>query len=252
MLAKFVSDMHIRGPEDSRLSKFESLLRSSLSDGTTHLFLVGDIFDLWVGSHSFFQQRYKGVVDLIRQLRAQKVEIFYFEGNHDLHLQNLWSKELDCRVFVAPEYFDIAGLRVRVEHGDQMNPSDTGYLFLRSVLRTSFVKGLAEFLPGSTIQRIGDWMSRTSRKWTSSSLKARNESSIKKMIRDHAKRSLKEGPPFQLFVSGHVHVRDDVTWTDEASGKEVRSVNLGWWSPVSQDPPMIFCLDPDGGRWVEL
>lgn len=252
MKAKFVSDIHIYSTDDPRLEKFESVLRSSLTDGTTDLFLVGDIFDLWVGSHSFFRQRYVGVVELILKLRQKNVEIYYFEGNHDLHLQKLWSDELKCRVFVEPAYFDLAGLRVRVEHGDQMNPSDTGYLFLRSVLRTGSVKWLADFLPGSVIQSIGDKMSRSSRRWTSSPLKARDEAGIKEMIRNHARRVRRNDRPFDLLISGHVHVRDDFTWRDEVSGQDVRSVNLGWWAPGVGTPISIFCIDTDGSRWVDI
>lgn len=250
--AKFVSDIHIYSADDPRLGKFESVLRSSLTDGTTHLFLVGDIFDLWVGSHSFFRERYGGVVELIRQLRQKNVEINYFEGNHDLHIQKLWSDELKCQVFVEPAYFNLAGLRVRVEHGDQMNPSDKGYLFLRAVLRTGFVKWLAEALPGSVIQSIGDKMSRSSRRWTSSPLKALDEAGIKEMIHNHARRVRKNDKPFDLLISGHVHVRDDFTWRDEISGQDVRTVNLGWWAPTVGAPFSIFCIDAEGRRWVDI
>ena len=252
MRAKFVSDIHINGPEDPRLEKFESVLRSSLTDGTSHLFLVGDIFDLWVGSHSFFRERYLAVVELIQQLRRQNVEVNYFEGNHDLHIQKLWSIELKCRVFTEPSYFDLGGLRIRVEHGDQMNPEDTGYLFLRGILRTGFVKWLADTLPGSVIQSIGDKMSRSSRKWTSSPLKARDEAAIKNMIRNHARRVRKNEAPFDLLISGHVHVRDDFNWKDEVTGNEVSSVNLGWWAPSGGAPIFIFCIDAEGRRWIEL
>lgn len=252
MKAWFVSDIHITGPEDTRLKLFESFLLARRDDGTTHLFLVGDIFDLWVGGGDYFVGRYSTAIDLIRDLRQRGVEVFYFEGNHDLHLEKMWAEKLNCRVFTGPAYFDLGPYRVRVEHGDQMNPEDTGYLFLRSVLRTPAVEWLTEKLPGAAIQAVGNRMSRTSRQWTSSSMKARDEDAIRKMVRAHAEKVFEDDEPFDLVISGHVHVRDDYKWKDPATNREVRSINLGWWpsrSAPSAEHPQVFCLDNQAGDW---
>lgn len=250
MKAWFVSDIHIQGPEDSRLRIFETFLEKRLSDQTTHLFLVGDIFDLWVGGDDFFKTRYQGVVDRIQKLRAKNVEIIYFEGNHDLHLQKMWSEELHCRVLKEACYFDLGKFRVRVEHGDQMNPNDTGYIYLRAALRTPAVEWLADRLPGSLIQKFGHQMSRSSRKWTSSAVKARDEAAIRLMIHTHAEKVYQDDEPFDLIISGHVHVHDDYRWKDPTTEKEIRSINLGCWKPAER--PKAFCVDENGGQWVEL
>jgi UDP-2,3-diacylglucosamine hydrolase len=210
--------------------------------------LVGDIFDLWVGGDKFFARRYPEVVSLVSQLKAKAVEVIYFEGNHDLHLQKFWSDELGCQVFTAPRYFDLGRARVRVEHGDQMNPDDKGYLLLRAFLRTGFMESVVRILPGSVIQAIGNSMSRSSRKWTSSSIKARDDEAIRKMIRAHAMQVFEDDEPFDFIVSGHVHTRDDFSWQDVSSGRTARSVNLGCW--LRDVEPKAFCLSADGiGRW---
>ena len=250
MKSWFVSDIHITGADDPRLEKLESFLRQRLKDDTTHLFFVGDIFDLWVGGDSFFANRYKGIVDLVAELKTRAVDVIYFEGNHDLHLQKFWSDALGCRIATAPQYFDLGTNRVRVEHGDQMNPDDTGYLFLRSFLRTEFIENLTRILPGRAIQVIGNLMSRSSRRYTSSSMKAPDDEAIRSMIRRHAARVFNDDEPFDLIVSGHVHTVDDTTWVDPASARKVRSVNLGTW-PL-HGPAPAFCLDEKGGRFVQV
>lgn len=260
MKAWFVSDIHISDQKDPKLARFESFLRARLTDGTTHLFLVGDIFDLWVGGDDFFANRYSGVVALIRDLRSRGVEVVYFEGNHDLHLQDFWSATLDCRVETAPQYFNLGSSRVRVEHGDQMNPDDTGYLFLRRFLRTDAMTALVRALPGSMIQAIGNSMSRSSRRWTSwksNPVQARNIEAIRKMIRTHAELVSARDESFDLMVSGHVHIRDDFSWRDSgrtsgaaAAAREIRSVNLGSW--LGDEPPQAFVLEDGAGRWVAV
>ncbi len=246
--AWFVSDIHILSTEDVRYGRFLKFLEDRLEDGTTHLFLVGDIFDLWVGGHEYFSQRYSEVVEVIRKIVANKIEVHYFEGNHDLHLSDFWQNELGVRVHREFQMFSFGSFRVRVEHGDQMNPDDTGYLLLRRILRTAPVAWLAETLPGEAIQSIGNKMSRSSRKWTSSAFKARNENAIRKLIRAHAAK-VYVVQPFDLLITGHVHVRDDHQWSPR-DGERSRSVGLGCW--LVDQPSEALCLEPAGATWKKI
>lgn len=243
--AWFVSDVHILSAEDARYARFLKFIEDRLEDGTTHIFLVGDIFDLWVGGHAFFSRRYSSVVEVIRKLVENKVEVHYFEGNHDLHLFDFWQDEIGVHVHRGFQMFYFGSYRVRVEHGDQMNPEDTGYLILRKILRTTPIEWLAANLPGEAIQKIGNTMSRSSRKWTSSTYKAQNDSAIRKMIRAHAA-SAYESQPFDLLVTGHVHVRDDHQWSPR-NGERARSIGLGCW--LSDRPSDALCLEPSGVTW---
>lgn len=246
--AWFVSDLHLLSDEDPRSLRFQKFLADRLHDETTHLFLVGDIFDLWVGGHEYFSNRFERTVQAIEKLKLNNVEIHYFEGNHDLHLTEFWQNSLGVHVHSEARMFNFGSFRVRVEHGDQMNPDDTGYLVLRKVLRTSPVEWLAANLPGKLIQKIGNSMSQSSRKWTSSTFKALNENSIRKMIRAHAVKVYLE-TPFDILITGHVHVRDDHQWTPRA-GDRARVIGLGCW--LTDRPSDALCLEPSGATWHTL
>ena len=243
--ALFVSDIHIQSPDCPRARLFERFLKD-LDAGTdvTHLFLLGDIFDLWVADHDYFVDRYRAIIDEISRLRADGVEISYFEGNHDLHLQKFWSGQLGLTVHKGPTYVDLAGCRVRVEHGDQMDPEDKGYLFLRWFLRTPPVRWLICNLPGSLVARIGERASSGSRQYTTHTKSITAEKAIAK-IRDHAERAFRDRP-FDILLAGHVHVRDD--YRADSDGGSFRAVNLGSW----MDAPCFFRLDSNDGRFHEL
>ena len=59
--AYFVSDIHITSPDCPQARRFAAFLRSlSGKSNVTHLFLLGDIFDLWVADHQWFVDRYRG------------------------------------------------------------------------------------------------------------------------------------------------------------------------------------------------
>lgn len=243
--AYFVSDIHIRSPECPSAGLFVAFLHSlSGKANVTHLFLLGDIFDLWVADHLYFVERYREIIDEIRRLKNEGVEIRYFEGNHDLHLRYFWADQLGLTVHDGPAYIQLGDKTVRLEHGDQMDPDDKGYLFLRWFLRTGPIRLLIRKLPGSLIARIGDRASAKSRRYTSSAKTIESAEAIAK-IHDHARQAHAQRP-FDLIISGHVHVRDDSRIDTPTSA--FRSVNLGSWL----DAPCYFKLDGNEERFYEL
>ena len=243
--ACFISDIHIASPESVRARLFLSFLKA-LSGGSnvTHLFLLGDIFDLWVADHRFFVDRYREIVDEIARLRNEGMEISYFEGNHDLHLRYFWEDQLGIAVHDGPVNLRLGDMAVRLEHGDQMDPDDRGYVFLRWFLRTPPVRFLLCRLPGPLVSRIGDRASAKSRVYTSSTKSIEPKRAIEKVHAHAGKAYAKE--PFDLIVSGHVHVRDDSQVVTETGS--FRSVNLGSWL----DAPCYFGIDDGEGRFYEL
>lgn len=252
--AYFVSDIHLKTPEEGNAKAFVKLLKKIATDAVgdsdrpderpTHLFLVGDIFDLWIGSHAYFIERFRDVVEAVEQVVRSGVEVHFFEGNHDLHLRGFWEKTLGVRVHSDAEYFHLSGKVVRVEHGDLINPEDKGYLFLRAFLRSVPMTYLALHLPSKAVQIIGERASRASRRYTSSS-KSMDLDSIRKLIRTHAEKCFSV-KPFDILISGHVHVADDAVIS--VGDVQLRSVNLGSW----YEPPRVFVMNESGARFVDV
>ncbi len=243
--AYFVSDLHIGSPTDSRAKLFLEFLADLRGrQNATHLFLMGDIFDLWVAAHSYFIDKYQIITDEIMRLRDDGVEIHYFEGNHDLYLRHYWGEQIGLTVHEGPAYFDLGHQRVRIEHGDQMDPDDRGYRFLRWFLRTPPLKFLMPRLPGSLVVAIGKKSSHSSRVYTSETKTITREDTIGK-IRSHAEKVYVE-TPFNLIISGHVHVRDQYLVQDGQTA--FKSVNLGTWL----DAPCYYQISDEGGKLVDL
>lgn len=243
--ALFVSDIHIASPDCPRGRLFLQFLRSlSGKTDVTHLYLLGDIFDLWVADHQFFIDRYADIVGEIRRLVREGVEVTYFEGNHDLHLRRFWDDQMGLAVHSGPAYVNLGSTTLRIEHGDQMDPDDRGYRFLRWFLRTPPIRWLICNLPGVLIARIGEKASASSREYTSQTKTIERDRAIEK-IRAHARKAC-DDRPFDIILSGHVHVRDD--YLDETGGRPFRSVNLGSW----MDRPCYFKLTESEQRFHEL
>lgn len=242
--AVFVSDLHLTGPEDPKTQLFVRFLRRLPQENVTHVFLVGDIFDLWVGSHAYFAERFSEVVRAVSDLVRAGIDVHYFEGNHDLHLEKFWSEKIGARVHADDATFEIAGQTVRIEHGDLINPDDRGYLFLRGFLRSRPMTFLAHNLPEALVHMIGERASSASRDYTSNA-KAKPAEEIRTLIRQHAE-AQSHLTDFDLIVTGHVHVSDDFSF--DIGGRKVRSINLGSWF----ETPRALVLDARGARFEDV
>jgi UDP-2,3-diacylglucosamine hydrolase len=244
--ALFVSDIHISSVDDPKYILFLQFLDRCLSDtGLSALFLVGDIFDLWIADQRWFIERYAEAVARVRALVDRGVSVHYFEGNHDLDLRVFWADVVGVHVHEGAFVGVVGGWPVRVEHGDQMDPEDRGYLFLRWLLRTGLVRWLGRVLPGWLVRRIGERSSLASRRYTSSAGKSVSDEVAREKIRRHVRGLAGAGvgsdagaggvlpaSGFDVFVSGHVHVVMDESVPVGAVGSAQRSVrcfNLGTW-----------------------
>jgi UDP-2,3-diacylglucosamine hydrolase len=93
--AYFVSDLHLKSKEERSAQIFVRFLKRLQDEQQlTHLFLLGDIFDFWVSDHSYFIEKFHPIVEEIDRITRRGIEVHYFEGNHDLHLERYWYRKL--------------------------------------------------------------------------------------------------------------------------------------------------------------
>ena len=225
MEAWFISDIHLKNAQERNGEILLRFLHSLAERPSVHLFLLGDIFDLWVGPHTYFARKFQPLMDALKLLKAKGHRVTYIEGNHDVHVEGYFQKRLGVEVYVEAQYYDFDGLRVRCEHGDLINLQDEAYLKYRRWIRNPYIKPLGNILPGAFWDYIGNRASKKSRQ-RSGHYAAANEKALVEMVRGHIPRAYSEAP-FDLIISGHMHVFDD--YTTSINNKNVRSVNLGSW-----------------------
>ena len=226
MTSWFLSDIHLKSLEERNgqiLLRFLRLLNENPKEN--RVFLLGDIFDFWLSNGKAFYNHYKELVDEMERFKKNGGEICYFEGNHDFHVDVFWTKKFDIPVFENENYFNVEGKIIRCEHGDFINPDDIAYLKYRATIRHPYLEPVGHIVPGFFWKWFGEKMSQKSR--SKSSYQARlNPEKMQAMIRAYALRCYQE-KPFDLIVTGHMHVHDDYTF--DVKGKSVRSINLGSW-----------------------
>ena len=244
--AWFLSDLHLKSMQERSSQTLLRFLRSlgRKERPATHLYLVGDIFDFWVGDHDYYERKFGPLLEAIRDCQRAGIQITYFEGNHDVHVKRYWERRHQIPCYIDDKYEALGSKIVRIEHGDLINPTDETYLKYRAFIRRPFMETVAQLIPARLFNEVGDYASRKSRKV--SSVKRRDsEAELRQMIRDHAKRTFAQAP-FDLIITGHMHIRDD--WSFEVGGRNVRSVNLGSWF----DETLVFHLQEGVGEWVQV
>lgn len=160
--AIFIGDAHENVKRDGFL-KFLHAIDSGKIPEPPQIFLLGDMFDFLTGEGEYTREFYAEHLSLINKI-SQKVEIFYFEGNHDFRLSNLFNKtreiwdghEMLCykSVRVYDIYDQPANFKtineeyVQIAHGDIFLPFIDKYAlrFLRLRWFLKFMNALDKFL----------------------------------------------------------------------------------------------------------
>ena len=249
MKAWFLSDIHLRDSNERNsltlLRFLRSLAREKTNESklsqeemvkTTHLFLVGDIFDLWIGDSTLFYQKFKDIVEAIVSLKEKGVQVHYWEGNHDVHIKKFWEAKYQIPVHVDEKIFQLGSRKIRIEHGDFINPQDEAYLKYRDFIRRPFMEQIAYLVPGWAWDKIGNYASQKSRKH--SSMRRQNQQEeFRQMIRSYAEKTARNSD-FDILITGHMHIQDYYEF--QVDGQKKISINLGSWL---EEPTALLMTD---------
>jgi len=242
--AWFLSDLHIKGNDDPKsqicLEFLESLGKKRPA---THLFLLGDIFDLWIGSSDFFEKKYSQVTKALIALPRRGIQVTYIEGNHDLQVADFWKPH-----GIDVTYFD---LQVRLNdkklylcHGDFINSKEVFYHHYISWIRSKKGYRLAHFFSAAFWWHFGQYVSKKSRRYSSRSYQLMRDQIIDE-FRNFSK-SRYQNTPYDILIAGHIHHVIDEQIT--IGSHKCRIVNLGSWF----EEPHAFCISAQGTYWEHL
>lgn len=218
MRTLFLADAHLRQETDDNYRLLVRFL-AGLRGETETLYILGDLFDFWIGYPRSAFPRYLPLLESLEELKRSGTRIVYLEGNHDFHLGPVFTREIGVEVHEGPTEIRLGGKRIHLCHGDQINRRDRAYRLLRSVLRSSAVRRLISVVPPSIAFRIADMMAKKSKAGYSTRT-ARWD--YETLLRNYAAERFAEG--FDAVVAGHFHIP---LIEESPSGKTV--VSLGDW-----------------------
>jgi UDP-2,3-diacylglucosamine hydrolase len=216
----FISDAHLRNESDGNYRLLMDFL-AGLPGNTDTLFILGDLFEFWIGYPRVPFRHYLPMLEQLRSIHEKGVKIIYFEGNHDFHMGPFFEETLEARVLRGPALMEIDGKQVYLCHGDQVNRSDHGYRLLRFILHNRLTRAIIPLVPPFVAAYIAERMGRASRKNHGG---RRIKWDYQSILREFAADRFREG--CDAVIVGHFHL----PLMEQTSNGSARTLlSLGDW-----------------------
>ena len=132
----FISDLHLCEPQPRT---FEAWRRYMETTPAQALFILGDLFEVWVGDDvlddpaSTFE---RNCADVLR-CAAERMAVHFMRGNRDFLTGDTLMQRTGMRALDDPTLLQLDGIRVVLSHGDAWCLDDHDYLAFRAEVRSS-------------------------------------------------------------------------------------------------------------------
>lgn len=221
----FASDVHLGAGDENASRRTEQRFvkwLDSVAEDADAIFLVGDIFDFWYEYGKVVPKGFVRTLGKLAELSDRGVKIYLFIGNHDMWVRDYFECECGVEIIRQPSVFELAGKRMFIAHGDNMNISGKPLLQLMNWgFRSPVLRTLFSWLVHPDIAlRFGQWWSGTSRK--SHAKDDITPSSLGFLI-DYARNYKAQNPSTDYILFGHMHYPYDLKESD------LRLLFLGCW-----------------------
>lgn len=196
----FLADAHLIDPDDDNYRRLLELLRHAEGQVRT-LYLLGDIFEFWVGYDHVVFTPYVPILEALRRLHQSGTRIVWVEGNHDFLLGPFIRDTLQATIIPESTVINLDGQKVFLCHGDLIDSKDKSYRIYRSLLRNRLVGKVVHLLVSpDRLWRFSRFLSARSKR-KRRLLPPRDP---RPLIITHAQQRFAEG--CQTVITGHFHV----------------------------------------------
>ncbi len=217
----FVSDLHLQNERPDLIRAFLHFLATD-ARRANQLFLLGDIFEAWIGDDAPFPGT-QPVIDALKVLSDSGVALFFQHGNRDFLVGQRFADAVGGRLLNDSETITAAdGQPLLLMHGDQLCTDDTEYQKMRVMLRNPMFQ--QNILAQTVEQRLA--MAKQLRE--TSKAKGAEKAEYITDVNAAAAISALETANTTLLLHGHTHrpAIHDVTLSD---GTAAQRIVLGDW-----------------------
>lgn len=131
----FASDVHLHPsrPETARL--FGEFLAGP-ARSAQHLYLLGDLFDAWIGDDDLADPFNAGIAAALKALADAGVHIRFLPGNRDFLIGSGFAAAAGLTLLPDETVADIGGTPTLLLHGDTLCTDDREYQDFRTLVRS--------------------------------------------------------------------------------------------------------------------
>jgi UDP-2,3-diacylglucosamine hydrolase len=131
MQTLFISDLHL-APERPQIARQFFDFAQTLAAGAEALYVLGDLFEYWVGDDEIADPFNESVVQALERLSRSGVALYFMHGNRDLLVGPEFARRCGARLLDDPHALDLYGRRTLIMHGDTLCTDDVDYQRFRA------------------------------------------------------------------------------------------------------------------------
>ncbi|NDU79930.1 MAG: UDP-2,3-diacylglucosamine diphosphatase [Ferrovum sp.] len=131
----FISDLHLSGKTTAARKRFFEFLDGPCR-ASEALYILGDLFEVWVGDDDMSQGFHKKIIDGLSTLTGSGVRLFFMHGNRDFLIGSAFAVATGAKILPDPSEIELYGTRTLLTHGDTLCTDDTEYLAYRKQVRS--------------------------------------------------------------------------------------------------------------------
>ena len=159
----FISDLHLSAKRPELVAAFHDFVRGP-ARGATALYVLGDLFDLWLGDDQLRDPLAAGVANAFAELARSGTPVYLQRGNRDFLLGERFAKASGATLLADEVVHDLHGTPTLIMHGDQLCTDDVGYQRFRAFWQDPMHRRRFLALPFFVRRGIGATLSAVSRR----------------------------------------------------------------------------------------
>lgn len=230
----FISDIHLSPEFPGRTRKFVSFL-NSLKGNTGAVYVLGDLFDFWIGEDHLKLQEHRDAISALNGLSKSGVSLFFIKGNRDFYADKKLERQSGMKILGENHSLSLDGTRIFLTHGDTIAVADKLYPTFRRLSRSKLCAGIFGLLPAKTKYRLA-----TKARKTSMDINAGKK--LSGIVKKKAEAIFRKG--FDIIICGHIHKVSRLKL--ETNGLTHTVYTLGDWDDTAP------YLQYDGGVFRDL
>ncbi len=165
--ALFISDLHLAPERLELVAAFHAFV-SGRARGAAALYVLGDLFDVWLGDDQLKEPLAAGVAAALRALSASGTPVYLQRGNRDFLLGERFARAAGATLLPDAIVHDLHGTPTLIMHGDQLCTDDVDYQRLRAFWQNPANRRRVSRLPYAVRRAIARLLRAGSRRLTSS------------------------------------------------------------------------------------
>ena len=215
----FASDLHLDPATPAITERFLDFLAGPVH-GARSLYLLGDIFEAWIGDDDP-EPTYRPVIAALRRVAECGTLVYLMHGNRDFLIGERFCAATGAMLLDDPVVLTIGATRVLLSHGDGLCVDDGAYQRLRALVRDPGVREGFVALPLADRRRLAAEARAGSRKHLAGAgayITDVNQAAVEALLR---------AAGVQTLIHGHTH-RPGIHRFD-VDGAPATRIVLGDW-----------------------